>query len=93
MKRAPKNFGATDTFKCNVMFCKRPLTAARALTAVTPKPGVDTALADNGVLYFSTLTAKATQSSLAKLNVSPVYKLLTIRNWNTTQKLHALFES
>ena len=92
VERAPKGFGGAS-FKNNVLFCKRPLTAARALAAVTPKPGVDTATAANGVLYFATLKAKAPRSSLSRLVSTPEYKLLTIRNWNTTVKLHELFSS
>ena len=45
------------------------------------------------VLYFATLKSKASSTSLVRLIGTPVYKLLTIRNWNTTVKLHQLFES
>jgi uncharacterized protein (DUF1697 family) len=43
-----------------------------------------------GVLYFSRLTAKATQSRLNKIIASPIYPSVTIRNWNRTRKLLSL---
>ena len=48
------------------------------------KPGVDEAHAGTGVLYFSRLIAKATESRLNKIVSSPIYASVTIRNWNTT---------
>ncbi len=51
------------------------------------KEGVDTVYHGNGVLYFSRLKSKLTQSHLSKLVAKPEYKFVTIRNWNTTVKL------
>jgi uncharacterized protein (DUF1697 family) len=44
------------------------------------------------VLYFSLLISKATQSHISRINTLPIYKQMTIRNWNTTTKLLALME-
>ena len=89
--RAPKGFGTEPAkYRYDVLFLKEPLTAAEAMKSVTTKEGVDRAFAGKGVVYFSRLIAKATQSRLPKLVMLPVYKSLTIRNWNTTTKLVAL---
>jgi uncharacterized protein (DUF1697 family) len=56
---------------------------------VTPRAGVDAAHQGQGVLYFSRLTSKATQSYLSKIIGLPVYQHMTIRNWNTTTALLA----
>ena len=64
-----------------------PLVAATALATVPAKAGVDQVSAGKGVLYFSRLISKATQSRLGRVVVMPIYKSLTIRNWNTTTKL------
>jgi uncharacterized protein (DUF1697 family) len=53
---------------------------------------VDTAHAGPGVIYFSRLSAKATASRVNKLVASPIYRSVTIRNWNTTKKLLELME-
>jgi uncharacterized protein (DUF1697 family) len=44
-------------------------------------------------LYFSRLTARASQSHLPRIIGLPVYQAMTIRNWNTTNKLLALMDA
>ncbi len=54
---------------------------------VNPKIGVDNVYIGENVIYFSRLTSKASQSNLPKIVAHPIYKNITIRNWNTTTKL------
>lgn len=85
---APRGFGAQPTkYRYDVIFLKAPLTASTAVKTVPVKPGVDEAQAGPGVLYFSRLVAKASQSRLSRIVSMPIYKSMTIRNWNTTTKL------
>jgi uncharacterized protein (DUF1697 family) len=63
------------------------LTTSAAMKSVPIKQGVDEAHAGPGVLYFSRLVSKAAQSRLSKIVSMPMYKSMTIRNWNTTTKL------
>jgi uncharacterized protein (DUF1697 family) len=94
VERAPDGFGERpDSHKYDVIFLRKPLTAAEAMKSVSLKVGVDTAQAGNGVLYFSRLAGKLTQSHLSKIVTLPAYQSMTIRNWNTTTKLFALMES
>ncbi len=89
--RAPERFGgAPERFRYDVLFLKPPLTAAAALRVVPIKEGVDQVFAGPGVLYYSRLISKATQSRLSKVVSMPIYQQMTIRNWNTTTKLLAL---
>jgi uncharacterized protein (DUF1697 family) len=91
--RAPKGFGAEPKkYRYDVIFLKEPLTAKVAIKSVPTKPGVDEAHAGTGVLYFSRLTSKATQSRLSRIVSSPIYPSVTIRNWNTTTKLLGMME-
>jgi uncharacterized protein (DUF1697 family) len=91
--RAPKGFGSQPgKYRYDVIFLKEQLTARTAMKSVPTKPGVDTAHAGTGVLYFSRLTSKATQSQLSKLISSPIYSRITIRNWNTTTKLLGMMD-
>ncbi len=94
VREAPKGFGSQpQKYRYDVIFLKRPLTAAEALNSITTKPGVDEAFAGPDVLYFSRLIAKATQSRLARIITLPVYQSMTIRNWNTTSRLLALMDA
>ena len=91
--KAPQGFGTQPAkYRCDVLFLKEPLTAAAAMKSVLTRPGVDEAHAGKGVLYFSRLDSKASQSLLGKLVGTPVYQSMTIRNWNTTTKLLGLME-
>jgi uncharacterized protein (DUF1697 family) len=91
IKKAPSGFGTKpDKYRYDVIFLKPPLTAAAALKTVKVKPGVDQAFAGKGVLYFSRLISKASKSQLVKIIQMPIYQDMTIRNWNTTNKLYVL---
>ena len=91
--RAPKGFGDEPArYRYDVIFLKQPLTAKAAMKSVPTKPGVDEAYAGTGVLYFSRLIEKATQSRLNRIVSSPIYPSITIRNWNTTTKLMGIVD-
>jgi len=92
--RAPKGFGTQpEKYRYDVIFLKHPLTAPVAIKSVPTAPGVDEAHAGTGVLYFSRLIEKASKSRLGKIVSSPIYKSVTIRNWNTTTKLAQLLDA
>jgi uncharacterized protein (DUF1697 family) len=85
---APKGFGADPaTYRYDVIFLKRPLTAAAAIARIPTREGVDSAGAGEQVLYFSRLAAKASQSRFPRVTQLPEYRYMTIRNWNTVTKL------
>jgi uncharacterized protein (DUF1697 family) len=85
---APKGFGAApEEYRYDVLFLKKPLTAATAMKTVPTRPGVDQVHPGTGVLYFSRLINEASRSQLSKLVSLPIYQRMTIRNWRTTTKL------
>lgn len=91
VEKAPDGFGKEpDKYRYDVIFLKKPLTESEAMNSLSIKEGVDTAYEGKGVLYFSRLISKATQSRLGKIVSHPSYQFMTIRNWNTTTKLLAL---
>jgi len=90
---APKDFGRDAGYRFDVLFLKPPLSAAVAIKDIPTKEGVDVAVAGAGVVYHSRLEAKATQSQLARIVGTPLYKQLTIRNWRTTTKLLAMLDA
>jgi uncharacterized protein (DUF1697 family) len=94
VERAPAGFGARPAlYRYDVIFLKDPLSASEALESVSVRAGVDEAFGGDGVLYFSRLIRKASQSHLSRLVSLPIYKNLTIRNWNTTTRLLEMMEA
>ena len=90
---APKGFGREPAkYRYDVVFLKEPLTAAATMKQISMKEGVDQAWTGKGVIYLSRLTSRATSSRLNRIASLPIYKSMTIRNWNTTTKLLSLLE-
>jgi uncharacterized protein (DUF1697 family) len=63
------------------------ISAAQAMPAFDPREGVDRVWPGKGVIYSQRLSSQRTRSRLSKIVGTPVYKNMTIRNWNTTTKL------
>lgn len=93
VEHAPAGFGSEpDSYRYDVIFLKKPLTSSKVMEQITAREGVDQAFAGEEVLYFSRLIARASQSYLTRIINLPLYRSLTIRNWNTTAKLLHLME-
>lgn len=85
---APKGFGEQPgMYHSDVMFL---IGAHKNVMAdFEYREGVDTAWEGEGVVYFRRLSAERTKSRLSKIISKPIYKSMTIRSWNTVQKISA----
>ena len=91
---APRGFGTRpERFRCDVIFLRKPLSPAAALADAPVMPGVDEVRAGPDVLYFSRLASRASRSRMSRITALPIYRHMTIRNWNTTTRLLALLEA
>ena len=94
VRKAPKGFGSRpQQYRYDVIYLRESLTASELIKSVPTKQGVDEAFVGPDVLYFSRLIARASQSHIARIVALPIYRDLTIRNWNTTSKLLALMDA
>jgi uncharacterized protein (DUF1697 family) len=88
VERAPDGFGTDPArYRYDVVFLKEPLSAHDVLPSIPTRDGVDAVHAGDGVVYFSRLVQRASQSYLSRIISLPEYKQMTIRNWNTTTTL------
>lgn len=94
LDEVPKEWNERTDIRCNLGFIKAPATAEDALRAVTLREGVDSAKVGDGVLSMTTVTAGRGLSTggFTKLVGTEVYRAMTMRNYNTTQKLLARLE-
>lgn len=93
VNNAPKGFGSDmNSFRYDVYFLKEPLTVNEVIKSIKLKEGVDAIYPGDSVVYASKLINKASQSSLTRIISLPIYKNITIRNWNTTTKLLGIIE-
>ncbi len=86
----PQEWHDQSNVRCNVAFLKEPITPDTALADIEIKEGVDTIASGPGVVYMSTQIDKLSSSVFPKLVSKKIYKKMTIRNLNTTQKLYHL---
>jgi uncharacterized protein (DUF1697 family) len=86
----PKGFGESPTkYHSDVIFMI-DATVLSGLKAFSPKEGVDTIWPGKKVIYSQRLSSKRTQSRLNRVMSHPLYKNMTVRNWNTVTKLYSL---
>jgi len=83
----PKGFGEQpEKYHSDAIFLMG-IDPAQAMHGFNPREGVDKVWPGDGVIYSQRLSAQRTKSRLSKIMGTPVYKSMTIRNWNTTTKL------
>ena len=93
VEKAPAGFGSDpDAYLYDVVFLKAPLTASAALKKIPTREDVAEVHGGRGVLYFSRLKSRATQSRLNRVASLSIYQSMTIRNWNTTTRLLRMME-
>lgn len=83
----PPEFGEQpDKYHSDTIFLI-DIDSAEAMSVFSPREGVDNIWPGDGVIYSQRLSSQRTKSRLGKIVGTPVYKSMTIRNWNTTTKL------
>lgn len=85
--KKPKNFGDHPTMYHSDAIFLMDIDAADVMPIFNPREGVDSVWQGDGVIYSQRLSAERTKSRLGVIILSPLYKSMTIRSWNTTLKL------
>lgn len=92
-KGRPKGFGdEPGKYHSDAIFLMG-LTASEAMKAFDPKEGVDSVWAGKGVIYHARLSAQRTKTRLNKMMGTPAYKSMTIRSWQTVEKLSEMLDT
>ncbi|AIQ46952.1 hypothetical protein R70723_14490 [Paenibacillus sp. FSL R7-0273] len=86
----PDAWSNDDTLKSDVMFLWEEADAEAVLEELPLKPGIGTLLYVPGAVLYSVERGNVTKSGMAKLIGTRVYKLMTVRNVNTTRKIYQL---
>lgn len=88
VKLRPHGFGdEPEKYHSDVIFLM-DIDTNEAFSIFEPREGVDSVWKGNSVIYSQRLSSQRTKSRLNKIMSSPLYKSMTIRNWNTTMKLY-----
>jgi len=90
VKSKPAGFGDEPTkYHSDVIFLM-DIDIDQAFAIFDPRANVDYVWKGEGVVYSRRLSTERTRSRLNKIMISPLYKSMTIRNWNTTKKLFGM---
>lgn len=91
---APKGWGIDDTSRHNLFALLDPKEMDEIVEAIGAlRPGMETLDAGKGVLYQSMkIDSVGKAATGSKIVGKPFYKRITVRNYNTAQKLAALLD-
>ena len=92
VKDKPKRFGDEPAKYHSDAIFLMGVPTVKAMEVFSPREGVDVIWPGKNMVYSQRLSAERTKSRLNKIMSSPLYKSMTIRNWNTVTKLLALLE-
>lgn len=93
VQNAPKWWGSTEGWKHNALFVIPPTTPSEVVDAIGElKIGIEKVAAGEGLVYQSMSFEDFGKTTTGKLASNPVYKQVTIRNYNTTKKIAELLK-
>lgn len=90
VKAIPAKWIGNDSLRVNVAFVRRTVDGRKLARQLPPKEGVDEVVATRSAVIWATRRDALTRSGMQKLVGDPAYKDVTVRNVNTTLKLHEL---
>jgi uncharacterized protein (DUF1697 family) len=92
--KAPRQWGKDPAWKHNLLILLKPYDMQEVIAAVgTLKPDIEFMVPGDGVLYQSMSLALFGRTTTGKLASNPIYRRMTIRNYNTSLKLLKLLTS
>lgn len=83
----PKNWKSNKDIRKYIAFVKKPYRASDVTKDMELKEGIDFVVIGKGAVYMSTVLSGITKSKLSRMSTKSSYKFITIRNFNTVQKL------
>ena len=95
IEAAPQQWGSDmERYRYNLLVLLPPTTAQDAIEQCgQPKPDIEFAEAGERVIYQGAQWKAITRTNYAKIVGKPIYKQMTIRNYNTSIKLLSLLEA
>lgn len=93
VKAIPRSWPGDASLRANVAFVRRGTDAKRVVRELDPDPAVEEVVAVNGAILWATKRDAINRSVMRMLIGGAAYKELTVRNLNTTLKLHELLSA
>lgn len=93
IQSAPKWWGQGEGWRHDLFILLPPFDMDKVMAEIgAAKPDIEQMKAGKSVVYSSRLFAKTSSTTAHKIISKPIYKEMTVRNHNTSNKLLTLFE-
>lgn len=90
--KLPKSWNDDKEWRYNVIFLRHAIDQKDVVDAFKPKKDIEQLLYLPGTLLWWARAADVNRTSLQKLASQKLFQDMTVRNANTTRKLHALLQ-
>jgi len=88
----PQNWGDDSDWRFNVIFLRHSIDSEKILAELPANSDIEEILYRPGALLWSVQASEANRSKFVKLSSRKTFKDMTVRNLNTTRKLHDLMK-
>ena len=90
VKSLPRAWGGDAAWRYNVIFLRHSIDSEEVLSELDPKPDIEEVLYRPGTLLWAARVQQVTRTTMVKLSSKKMFQEMTVRNLNTTKKLHDL---
>jgi uncharacterized protein (DUF1697 family) len=92
VKKLPKKWNDHDRWRYNVMFLRHSIDSDSVLARLSPKDGIEEVTYVPGTLLWAVEISNVNRTTMIKLSSQKIFQDMTVRNLNTTKKLHELMK-
>ena len=92
VKKLPKDWTGDKDWRYNVIFLRHTIDSKEIVAALKFKPGIENVIYVPGTLLWSAQARDVPRTAMVKLSSHKMFQDMTVRNLNTTRKLHELME-
>ena len=92
VKSLPREWGSDSSWRYNVMFLRHTIDSEDILAELPANSDVEEVVYRPGTLLWSAQVDQISRSKMSKLNSRKMFQEMTVRNLNTTKKLHELMK-
>lgn len=86
----PRSWNGDSEVRYNVIFLRHSIDSEEVLGHLNPNPDLEEVVYRPGTLLWSAPVQHITRTTMVKLSSKKIFQDMTVRNLNTTKKLHAL---
>ncbi len=92
VRKLPKDWTGDADWRYNVIFLRHTIDSKDIVKELNAKPEIEQVTYVPGTLLWSAHVKDLTRTAMAKMASHKLFQEMTVRNVNTTRKLHALMQ-